>query len=132
MCKRPAGESLFQDLRDLIEPRLVGLGGDGHAGELLWAITGAQPEHEPTTAEEVGGDGVFGQPDRVVEGGDRDAGAGDQPVRRTKDGGADRDHRGRITVFREVVLRDPEGVEAHLLGEASVAQHVLVQLPVSA
>ena len=128
MGKGPSGECALQDLGDLFESRLVGLRGDPHAGELVGAIGTSQTEHESAPAQQVERDGVLGQPDRVVEGRDGDAGARRQPPRRTEHGGADWDDCRGVPVRCEVVLGDPERVETDFFGEQGLAHHVLVQL----
>ena len=95
---------------------------DVEAAELQRLIATAQADFQAAVGQQVGDGDVFGQSQRVPERGDDD---GLTKAHAGRTGARSRDEQQRIrgiAVVREVVLGDPDGVEAKLIGERDMRQ----------
>ena len=84
--------------------------------ELLVAVAHAEAEHHATAGEHVDGGDVLRQLERVVERQQQDVGRELHLLRARRDRGQQWNRRRRVAVLGEVVLGDPDRVEAELLG----------------
>jgi hypothetical protein len=83
---------------------------------------------EPAVGDDVDGGEVLGQLHGMVEWKKEQVESDADALGDRGDGGRDGDDRGRVTVVGEVVLGEPHGVEAELLGFPDELEFVAVEI----
>ncbi len=116
VAERFLGPGLEQDLHAFVEAGAAFVHGDAEAGIFRRLVASADPEIEPPAAHDVDGCGLLGEPDGVMEGQDNDGGADADPLRAGGHPAGDDHQVSGDAVPLEVVLGQPDGVEAKLLG----------------
>src|SRR5206468_7511432 len=108
------GPRADQDPEGLLEALTALDLGDAIALELDRAVAASHPDVQTSAAQDIDHRELFGEPDRIVEGEDR-GGQADPNAPGPHGGGGRQDRRrDRETVLDEVVLGEPEAVEAEL------------------
>ena len=129
-----AGEQALDDLDALVHARTAGLGIDAPGLQFLHLVTDAEAEFEPPAGDHVQGGRIFRHAHRIVQRQQQHAGADVDALGTGRDGAADGQHRRRVAVVEEVVLGEPDVVEAgrfraHDLIEAVVVERGEIALP---
>jgi len=99
--------------------------------ELPQATLIKPPDDQPAVAQVVDQRELFGQPDRVVQRGLRHREADADPPGRHRQGGGEGDRIDVGAVAVEMVLGEPDCVEAERVGEARLRQRLLDHHPIA-
>lgn len=96
--------------------------------ELLGSIAKTDAEPQPAAGDHVNEGGVLRQPQRMMERGEQNERADRDPPRPRRDGGECGHDRREISVVREVMLGNPNRIEAGLLGVFDLSKHLRIEL----
>ena len=97
---------------------------DAEAVELVFAVAGAQAQHEAPAAQDVDKGRVLGHPHRIGERQRHHRGADLDPLGQCREiAGIDEHIRHDAVFVREVMLGEPRIVEAKLVGAHDLARH---------
>src|ERR1700722_1955512 len=98
------------------------------AFELLGAVSEAYPKSEPAAREDIDECGVLGQLQRVKKRRQQDVGA-DSDARSARRNSSSRGHQRRqVAVVGEVMLGEPDGIEAKLLGGLHLRKRLAIKI----
>ena len=128
VCEAGRGPQALDDADGLLEPGLALVTVDAVAGVLVAGGAPAEAGVEPSTAEQVEGGGVLGEPHRMVERRDDDRSAQPQGGGAGGDVGEQQQGRRAKAVAGEVVLGQPAAVETQLLADAEFLGDVVDNL----
>lgn len=121
------GPGLLHHFDGLVEASAPGLLVDVEALELLRPVARRESEQEPAVREHVERRLVLGIAQRVVQAEQRAAGADADARGAARDRGQHGQQVGTIAVVPEVMLGQPEAVEADLFGEEHVLHDLVVE-----
>src|SRR5208283_4884268 len=101
---------------------------NAEALELLRAVAQAKSQPEPAARDYIDEGRVLGKLKRMIKRRQQDVGADGDARRARRDGGSRRHQRGQVAVVGEVMLGEPDGIEAELLGGLNLRQRFAVEI----